>query len=104
MKSNLLFIASILIIISIAIISNYNSKYEWLNWILYIGYGVAAVYTAPDWAINIVIRLIKVILAIIVILVILMLSLFAVPCLLLIALCSLLEKKKMQEGPVISPW
>ena len=104
MKSNLLFIASILIIISIAIISNHTNEYEWLNWILYIGYGVAAVYTAPDWAINIVIGLIKVILAIIVIFVIFILSLFAVPCILLVVLCSLLEKKKMQEGPVISPW
>ena len=98
MKSNLLFIASILIIISIAIISNYNSKYEWLNWILYIGYGAVAVFTAPDWAINIAVGLIKVVLAIIVILVILILSLFVVPFLLLIVPCLLLEKKKCKKA------
>ena len=98
MKSNLLFIVSVLFIISIAFISNHNGEYEWLNWILYIGYGVVAIYTAPDWAINIVVGLIKVILAIIVLLVIFILSLFALPCLLLIVPCVLLEKKKCKKA------
>ena len=104
MKSNLLFIVSVLFIISVAIISNHTSGYVWLNWILYIGYGVVAIYTAPDWAINIVVGLIKVILAVIILFAIFILSIIAVPCLLLIVPCVLLEKKKMQEGPVISPW
>ena len=98
MKSNLLFIVSILFIISVAIVSNHTSGYEWLNWMLYIGYGAVAIYTAPDWAINIVVGLIKVILAIIVLFIIFILSLFAVPFLLLIVPCLLLEKKKCKKA------
>ena len=98
MKSNLLFIVSILFIISIAIVSNHTSGYEWLNWVLYIGYGVVAIYTAPDWAINIAVGLIKVLLVIIVLFAIFILSIIAVPCLLLIVPCVLLEKKKCKEA------
>ena len=98
MKSNLLFIVSILFIISVAIVSNHTSGYEWLNWMLYIGYGAVAIYTAPDWAINIVVGLIKVILAIIVLFIIFILSLFVVPFLLLIVPCLLLEKKKCKKA------
>lgn len=97
MKSNLLFIVSILFIISIAFVSKHNGEYEWLNWVLYIGYGVVAIYTAPDWVINIVIGLIKVILAIIVVFVIFILSLFVVPFSLLIVPCILLEKKNARK-------
>ena len=98
MKSNLLFIVSILFIISIAVVSRHTSGYEWLNWILYIGYGVVAIYTAPDWVTNIVVGLIKVILAIIVLFVIFILSLFVLPCLLLVLPCVLLEKKKCKKA------
>ena len=91
MKSNLLFIVSILFIASIAIMSRHTSGYEWLNWILYIGYGVVAIYTAPDWAINIAKRLVQAILVIIGLFALLMLSLFIVPCL-------LFEKKKCREA------
>ena len=98
MKSNLLFIVSILFIISIAIVSNHTSGYVWLNWILYIGYGVVAIYTAPDWAINIVVGLIKVVLAVMILFAIFILSIIVVPCLLLIVPCVLLEKKKCKEA------
>ena len=98
MKSNLLFIVSILFIISIALVSKHNGEYEWLNWILYIGYGAVAIYTAPDWVTNIVVGLIKVILAIIVLFVIFILSLFVVPFSLLIVPCVLLEKKKCKKA------
>ncbi len=98
MKSNLLFIVSILFIISIALISSHTSGYAWLNWILYIGYGAVAIYTAPDWAINIVVGLIKVILAIIVLFAIFILFLFVVPLSLLIVPCVLLEKKKCKKA------
>ena len=98
MKSNLLFIVSILFIISIAIVSNHTGGYVWLNWILYIGYGVVAIYTAPDWAINIVVGLMKVVLAVMVLFAIFILSIIAVPCLLLIVPCVLLEKKKCKEA------
>lgn len=90
MKSNLLFIVSILFIISIALFSKHNGEYEWLNWILHIGYGVVAIYTAPDWAIDIAKRLAQIILVIIGLFAMLMLSLFMVPCL-------LFEKKKCKE-------
>ena len=98
MKSNLLFIVSILFIISIAVLSRHTSGYKWLNWILYIGYGVVAIHTAPDWAINIVVGLIKVILAVIILFAIFILSIIALPCLLLIVPCVLLEKKKCKEA------
>lgn len=91
MKSNLLFIVSILFIASIAIMSRHTSGYEWLNWMLYIGYGVVAVYTAPDWAIDIAKRLAQAILVIIGLFAMLMLSLFIVPCL-------LFEKKKCKKA------
>ena len=91
MKSNLLFIVSVFFIISIAIVSNHTSGHVWVNWILYIGYGGIAVHTAPDWATNIVVGLIKVILAIIALFVIFILSLFVVPCV-------LLEKKKCKKA------
>ena len=91
MKSNLLFIVSILFIISIAIVSNHTSGYAWLNWILYIGYGAVAIYTAPDWATSIVVKLTKVILVIIGLFAVFMLGLFVVPCL-------LFEKKKCKKA------
>lgn len=91
MKSNLLFIVSILFIASIAIMSRHTSGYEWLNWMLYIGYGVVAIYTAPDWAIDIAKRLVQAILVIIGLFGMLMLSLFIVPCL-------LFEKKKCKKA------
>ena len=91
MKSNLLFIVSILFIISIALVSKHNGEYEWLNWILYIGYGVVAIYTAPDWVINIARKLTEAILIIIGLLGMLVLALFIVPCL-------LFEKKKCKKA------
>lgn len=90
MKSNLLFIVSILFIISIAFVSKHNGEYEWLNWVLYIGYGVVAVYTAPDWVINIARKLAEAILVIMVLFGMFVLALFIVPYL-------LFEKKKCKE-------
>ena len=83
------FIANVKIDMSFSDLLKYLSKK--LNWMLYIGYGVVAIHTAPDWAINIAKRLVQAILVIIGLFTLLMLSLFIVPCL-------LFEKKKCKKA------